>query len=148
STAVSSGPTLVRFGPWAISRDTKDREGVPGAESALPESSVLTEALRKAAPAIQFGEVLHFHGDDFVTNATVNALARMSRRPIQEVDGNPDLSEAYLFGGLVENPDTNRFEPWSGVVAEAMAEGKLLVIRNASRLPPEIRARLATIAGN
>jgi MoxR-like ATPase len=140
-------PQITRVGPWMLQRDLQgERPGVPGPEAILPFTPEVEEVLAKVAAAVQFGEVLHLHGDAFFAGATEATLARLTTSPLEVVEGNEELSEAYLFGGLIQDPETGHFKAHEGVVWKAQREGQTLVIRNASRLPAEVLTRLAEVA--
>ncbi|MCA9552574.1 MAG: AAA family ATPase, partial [Myxococcales bacterium] len=140
-------PQITRVGPWMLQRDLRgERPGVPGPEAILPFTDAVEEVLSKVAAAAQFGEVIHLHGDAYFAGATEAALARLSTSPLQVVEGNEELSEAYLFGGLIQDPETGKLKPHEGVVWRAQQEGQTLVLRNASRLPAEVLTRLAEVA--
>jgi hypothetical protein len=144
----STAPTLVKYGPYALARDPLPRLDVPGPETLPPETGHIDEILEQMFGAFVHQEVVHLHGDEFVGMRTVETFARMVNTPIEDIIGREDLSEAYLFGGLMLNPDTGQLEQMNGLINEAEEQGRMVVIRHASRLSPEIIARLTERARN
>ncbi len=144
---VTPGPQLNRVGPWAVARDQRvARDQLPSAESVLPEGPVFDRVLEKVAAAAQFDEVIHLAGNQFIGDAAVASLARLTTSPVIEIEGNREITEAYLFGGVVQNQKTGEFEDHEGIVFEAQRTGATLVVRNASTLSPEVLTRLTEIA--
>ncbi len=146
-TDVSATQHFVRFGDWSVPRDSRGiRDLVPGHEAVLPRIEGLDEIQSKEFAAAQFCESMHIHGDPFVGRAAIQSMARLSASQIIEIEGNEQLSESSLFGGLVQN-DEGRFEPYDGLVWKAQSEASILLIRNAARLPRDLLMRLSEIAG-
>ncbi|MCK6547283.1 AAA family ATPase [Myxococcota bacterium] len=144
---VSPSPHLMRVGEWVVPRDPGGvRAGVPGPEAMLPPTKSLDRVFQKVVSAAQWNEPIHLAGDDFVADACVKTLARLTTSPLVEVEGNEELQDAYLFGGLVQNPKTGAFEEHEGLLWQAQREGGTLLIRNASKIPAEVLTRLVEIA--
>ena len=140
-------PNLVKFGPWVLQADPRGvRDGVPGRDEILPANVALEDIQQKVFAALQFDEVVHLHGDDFVADATCAGVARLSTSTVVVVDGNEELSEQYLYGGLVQDPKTGKFEEHEGVLARAQREGATVVLKNASRVPDDVLLPLAELA--
>ncbi len=145
-TDVSATQHFVRFGDWSVPRDSRGiRSGVPDHEAILPSVAGLDEIQSKGFAAAQFGESLHVHGDGFVGRAAIQSLARLSASEVIEIEGNEELTESSLFGGLVQNDD-GRFERYEGLVWRAQREAAILLIRNAARLPRDVLMRLSEVA--
>src|SRR6185503_11346863 len=122
------------------------RDGVPGPEAMLPPTKSLDRVFQKVVSAAQFGESIHLHGDDFVADACIKTLARLTTSPLIEVEGNEELQEAHLFGGLIQDQKTGEFKEHEGLLWQAQREGGTLVIKNASKIPAEVLTRLSEIA--
>lgn len=149
SSELSLNPGLLRFGPWAVQRDARGlRPGVPGAHEMLPfgESETLTAVQQRIFPALQFDEVLYLHGDETVAMACIKGTARMTGSQVFEVEASEKLSEAYLFGGLLQDPKTGEWKEHEGLLWHAQKEGGTLVIKDAGKLPPAILTQLSEIA--
>ena len=144
---VQPSPQLTRVGEWVVPRDPRGvRAGVPGPEAMLPPTEKLGQLLQRVVAAAQFDEVLHLAGNERLAKAAVDSLARLTTSTLLEVEGNEELSEAYLFGGLIQNQKTGEFEPHEGLIFQAQREGATLVIRNASTVPPDVLTKLVEIA--
>ncbi|MEQ9502936.1 MAG: AAA family ATPase [Deltaproteobacteria bacterium] len=144
---VSPGPNMNRVGPWALTRDPRGRaDDLPKAEAVLPEGEVFDQVLQKVSAAAQFDEVIHLTGNDFIADAAVASLARLTTSPVVEVEGNRDMTEAHLFGGTVQDQQTGDFVETEGLIFQAQREGGTVVVKNASTLPPEVLTRLTQIA--
>jgi MoxR-like ATPase len=140
-------PNLVRFGEWMLQADPRGvRPGVPAREDVLPSTDALDAVMNKVVAGLQFDEVIQLHGDAFVGTAVTAGVARLTTSKVIEIDGNEELSEAYLFGGLVQNQKTGAFEMHEGVLAQAQEEGATLVLKNASRVPDDVLLPLAEMA--
>lgn len=147
STEINPSPHVMRVGDWVVQRDPGGiRAGVPGPEAILPPTKSLDAVFQKAVAAAQFGEVIQLHGDEFVADACVNTLARITTSPVTAVEGNEELQEAYLFGGLIQDSKTGEFKEHEGLVWKAQNEGGTLLIKNASKIPAEVLTRLVEIA--
>jgi MoxR-like ATPase len=147
STEINPSPHVMRVGDWVVQRDPGGiREGVPGPEAILPPTKSLDAVFQKAVAAAQFGEVIQLHGDEFVADACVNTLARITTSPVTAVEGNEELQEAYLFGGLIQDSKTGEFKEHEGLVWKAQNEGGTLLIKSASKIPAEVLTRLVEIA--
>jgi nitric oxide reductase NorQ protein len=149
SSELSLNPGLLRFGPWAVQRDARGlRRGVPGAHEMLPfgESETLTAVQQRIFPALQFDEVLYLHGDETVAMACIKGTARMTGSQVFEVEASEKLSEAFLFGGLIQEPKTGEWKEHKGLLWHAQEEGGTLVIKDAGKLPPAILTQLSEIA--
>lgn len=148
---IASSPTLMRLGPWVVSRDVRgpDRAGVPGIEADLPirESRTLLDTHQKTFAAYQFDEPVHLDGDEFVASATLKNVARLTSSAVIEVEANKDLTREYLFGGVIQKKD-GTFENYDGLVWKAQSEGATLVIRRASQIPPEVLPLVAEMVSS
>lgn len=144
---ISPGPTINRVGPWALNRDSRgDADELPKAEEVLPTGGVFDAVLQKVAAAAQFDEVIHLTGNDFIADAAVASLARLTTSPVIEIEGNREMTEAHLFGGTVQDQRSGEFVETEGLVFQAQRAGGTLVVKNASTLPPEVLTRLTQIA--
>ncbi|HEY4221538.1 MAG TPA: AAA family ATPase, partial [Myxococcota bacterium] len=140
-------PNLVRYGEWVTTADPLGvREGVPKRDDVLPPTSALGAVQQRMFAALQFGEVVHLHGDPLLTQAITASAARLLTSPVLEIDGNEGLAAAHLFGGLIQDQKTGKFERHEGAVWRAQRLGLMLVIKNASRIPDDVMLPLAEIA--
>src|SRR5262249_51882696 len=101
---------------------------------------------QKVVAAAQFGEIVQLHGDDFVADACVNTLARITTSPVTPVEGNEELQEAYLFGGLIQDSKTGEFKEHEGLVWKAQRGGGTLLPKHPWKTPAEGLTRLVEIA--
>lgn len=148
SEELSLSPGLLRYGAWAVQRDPRGlRDGVPEANEILAfgDSPTLAAVQQEIFPALQFDEVLYVHGDETVAMSCIKAAARMTSSKVFEVEATEKLSEAYLFGGLIQDPKDGEWKEQAGLLWQAQDEGGTLVIKDASKLPPAILTQLSEI---